>query len=124
MDVHFPNACVRGYESIIPSLQLPDPNDRHVLAVAIHAKAKYIVSFNTTDFLQSALLPYQVEAILPDDFLMRVIEYDAQTFITTVAKHRTFLTRPPKTPDEYLTTLENQGLPKTVAFLREHLSDI
>jgi predicted nucleic acid-binding protein len=124
IDSYFPKAVISGYESIIPSLQLPDPNDRHVLPVAIHAKAKYIVSHNITDFPQSALLPHQVEAILPDDFVLKVIEYDAQTFITTVAKHRTFLTRPHKTADEYLATLEKQGLLKTVAFLRENEASI
>jgi predicted nucleic acid-binding protein len=124
MDSYFSKAVISGYESIIPTLQLPDPNDRHVLAVAIRAKAKYIVSHNITDFPHSALLPHQVEAILPDDFVLQVIEYDAQTFITTVAKHRTFLTRTPKTADEYLATLENQGLLKTVAFLLEHIADI
>jgi len=44
MDVHFPDSLVQGYTTIVPTLQLPDMNDRHVLAVAIHAKAKYIVT--------------------------------------------------------------------------------
>ena len=46
MNFHFPSGLVRGYELITPTLTLPDPNDRHVLAAAIHAKAKYIVTFN------------------------------------------------------------------------------
>jgi len=53
-----------------------------------------------------------------------VIEYDTKTFLATVAKHRAFLIRPPKTMDEYLATLEKQRLPQTVAFLREHWTDI
>ena len=43
MDFHFPSALVHEYEFLIPTLQLPDSNDRHVLAVAIQAKAEYIV---------------------------------------------------------------------------------
>ena len=124
MDFHFPHALVQGYESITSVLQLPDPNDRHVLAVAIHVKAEYIVTFNLKDFPKSTLIPHKVEAISPDDFALRVIEYDSQTFITAVAKHRAFLVRPPKTVDEYLATLEQQRLFKTVAFLREHRADI
>ena len=31
----FPDAMVENYESLIESLQLPDLQDRHVLAVAI-----------------------------------------------------------------------------------------
>lgn len=120
MEFHFPNGLVREYESITPTLELPDPNDRHVLAVAIHAKAKYIVTFNLSDFPKSVLAPYQVEAISPDDFVLRVIELDAELFIETVAKHRGVLFRPALSVNAYLATLEKQGLSQTVAFLRSH----
>jgi len=43
MDVHAVDALVTGYEDLIPCLQLPDPNDRHVLAAAIRAEAEVIV---------------------------------------------------------------------------------
>ena len=32
MDKHVVDAVVTGYEDLIPSLELPDPDDRHVLA--------------------------------------------------------------------------------------------
>ena len=35
MDRHAPDALVAGYEDLIEGLQLPDPDDRHVLAAAI-----------------------------------------------------------------------------------------
>jgi len=124
MESCFPNGLVHGYEPIIRTLQLPDPKDRHVLAAAIHAKTEYIVTFNLKDFPKSALLPYQMEAVSPDDFVLRVIEYNTKVFIETVARHRAVLTRPPKTVDEYLTTLEKQRLLQTVAFLQEHKTDI
>jgi hypothetical protein len=41
-----------GYESLIPSLSLPDKNDRHVLAAAIRCQASAIVTFNLKDFPQ------------------------------------------------------------------------
>jgi predicted nucleic acid-binding protein len=124
MDLHFPNAFVRGYESIIPTLALPDPKDRHVLAAAIHAKAECIVTFNLKDFPESALAPCQVKAISPDNFVLSMIEYNAKVFIETVARHRAGLSRPPQTADEYLIKLAKQRLPKTVAFLRRHETDI
>ena len=124
MESRFPNGRVQKYEPIIPTLRLPDPKDRHVLAAAIHARADYIVTFNLKDFPQSALLPYRVEAISPDEFVLRVIEYNTKVFIETVARHRAILVRPPKTAGEYLATLEKQGLPQTVAFLRNRESDI
>ena len=40
------NACVRdalvdGHQSLIPGLELPDPDDRHVLAAAIKCGAEF-----------------------------------------------------------------------------------
>ena len=34
------DCLVPGYEAIVPSLELPDPNDRHVLAAAIVSPLK------------------------------------------------------------------------------------
>jgi predicted nucleic acid-binding protein len=120
----FPNACVRGYESIVPALSLPDSNDRHVLAVAIQTQSLCIVTFNLRDFPQSILLPFGIEALSPDEFVFRLIHEKPMRVLQAVKNHRASLTRPSKTVDEYLVTLEKQGLPKTVAFLREHEEDI
>ena len=124
MDSHFPNALVRGYESITPTLTLSDPNDRHVLAAAIHAKADCIVTFNLNDFPNSHLQPYGIEAVLPDEIVLRMIQKRPSRVIATVKDHRLGLKRPTKSVNEYLATLKKQGLPKTVAFLREHEADI
>ena len=124
MDAKFPRSLVTGYEAIIPTLRLPDPNDRHVLAVAIHAKATFIVTFNLNDFPKSALAPYGVQAICPDDFTVRLIDYDTDALLDAVAGHRAALYNPAKTVEEYLKTLEQQRLFKTVAFLWEHRGEI
>jgi len=120
MDFHFPNSLVDGYETIIPMLQLPDPNDRHVLAVAIHAKAKYIVTFNLKHFPKPALEPYEIEAVSPDEIVLQVIQRRTNRAIETVRNHRAGLTKPSLSATEYLAMLEKQGLPQTVAFLRKH----
>jgi hypothetical protein len=44
--------------------------------------------------------------------------------LQSVKKHRLNLTSPTKSVDEYLATLEKQGLPQTVTFLREHEKDL
>ena len=121
---HFPNSLVRGYESITPTLHLPDRDDRHVLAVAIHTQAKYIVTLNLRHFPKATLLSYGIEALLPDEFVERLILENSTRVIEAVRNHRLSLTRPSQTVDEYLATLEKQGLPKTVAFLREHKDNI
>jgi predicted nucleic acid-binding protein len=69
MNAHVRDCLVTGYESLIPSLTLPDPDDRHVLAAAIRCGADVIVTFNVKDFPDDALKPFGIEAQHPDDFL-------------------------------------------------------
>ena len=124
MNLNFPDSLVHGYEFLTTTLELPDRNDCHVLAAAVYVEADYIVTFNLKDFPKSALAPFSVEAISPDDFVLRLIQKASHLVLKVVKKHRLGLTRPTKTVDEYLATLEKQGLPKTVAFLWEHRDDI
>lgn len=44
------DALVAGQTARIPGLSLPDPDDRHALAVAIPTAADQIVTFNLRDF--------------------------------------------------------------------------
>lgn len=41
-----PDCLISGYEALIPDVDLPDPDDRHVLAAAIHGAAEAIVTAN------------------------------------------------------------------------------
>lgn len=50
MDKAVPDGLVADYEPLIDGLQLPDVDDRHVLAAAIKCKASVIVTFNLKDF--------------------------------------------------------------------------
>lgn len=124
MKVHFGNGLVTGYEYLIDSLSLPDPNDRHVLAVAIHCGADGIVTNNLSDFPQEAMAPHGIQAFSPDDFIVKLVERKTDKVLAAMAFHRSTLKRPPKTIDQYLETLRRHGLTKTVAFLEEHRSEI
>src|SRR5882672_11178351 len=50
MDKHLCDARVIGYAELLPTLTLPDPGDRHVLAAAIVGGATVIITFNLKDF--------------------------------------------------------------------------
>lgn len=65
-----PDCLVTGFESLISSLSLPDPNDRHVLAAAIRAHAQTIVTANLRDFPPDVLAPFDIGARHPDDFVL------------------------------------------------------
>ena len=124
MDEHVDDCLVEGYEYLIDGLILPDPNDRHVLAAAIHAEARIIVTFNLNDFPPSALAPYGIKAMTPDDFVTYLIDTDPQIVLESIALHRANLRNPPKTVDEFLESLRRHQLPKTVTFLQKHRAGI
>ena len=69
MDTAVLDCLVNGHETLIDVLELPDPDDRHVLAAAIHCGADAIVTFNGRDFPPSVRERYNVEVLHPDDFI-------------------------------------------------------
>lgn len=105
MNTTVPDALVTGYQEIIPTLALPDPNDRHVLAAAIVGRADVIVTSNLKDFPADVLQPYGIEAQHPDEFLMHQRDLNHDRFLECVKRIRARLVNPPLTPDEYIASL-------------------
>jgi hypothetical protein len=124
MDQHVPDSLIVGYESLIPTLSLPDPDDRHVLAAAIHGGAGLIVTFKLSDFPASVLAAHSVEAIHPDDFIASLWGESSDALLDAVRRQRASLKNPPKSAAELLATLEQCGLAATVARLRDHLETL
>ena len=118
MNAHVEHCLVSNYEHLIPTLTLPDPDDRHVLAAAIHTGAGVIVTANLADFPADVLDPYGVVARHPDDFLTDWIELEPATVCAAAKRQRDSIKRPAKSVDEYLKSLARQNLPRTVARLR------
>lgn len=65
----FPRGRVQAQPAIEHRLVLPDPNDLHVLAVAIASGADGIVTFNAGDFPRHVLAAEGVQRRDPDGFL-------------------------------------------------------
>jgi len=118
MDSAVLDCLVQGYEVLIPALKLPDPNDRHVLAAAIHCGADAIITSNLKDFPTAVLEPFNIEAQHPDDFLMHQFGLDQASVLIAASHCRQRLKKPPCTADQYLNILEAQPLPKIVLELR------
>lgn len=68
-----PDCLIENYESLIPAIQLPDANDRHVVAAAIRGHADAIVTFDVDDFPLDELSKYNIEIQHPDTFILNQI---------------------------------------------------
>lgn len=124
MNVAVPDSLVIGYEDLIESLHLPDPDDRHVLAVAIRSDADAIITFNQRDFNEAELAKYDIYTEHPDEFVSNMITLYTPRVISAVRRMGGRLRNPPKTVDDFLKTLHQQGLPQTVNRLSEFAASI
>lgn len=122
MIAHTPDALVTGYERHMDHLSLPDPDDRHVLAAAIEADARVILTYNLKDFPAEVLRPYNVVALHPDTWLLEVIERAPNRVLTVLEQQAAQSRRPPNTRDALLSALEHRGLVRSVAAIRAHLA--
>ncbi len=118
-----PDSLITDYEPLIESLELPDIDDRHVLAAAVRAGAQAIVTFNLKDFPNAILSRYGIEAMHPDAFIENQLDLNQGVVISAAKRHRATLLNPSKTPDEYIETLSVQGLAISAKRLR-NFSDL
>lgn len=120
MDASIQDCLVTGYEPYETTLELPDPDDRHVLAAAIHCQAGTIVTFNVKDFPDAALARHGMSAQHPDSFLEHAFHLNETAVITAVRDHRASLGKPAMTVEELLDGYLNHGLATMVSLLRPH----
>ncbi len=124
MNAHVRDALVDGHQSLIPALELADPDDRHVLAAAIQCGADLILTFNLEDFPEQTLGSYGISACHPDPFLVNQLNLDSERVCAAMHAHRASLKNPPKTVEEYLATLEEQGLRGFSQSMRYYATEI
>jgi hypothetical protein len=122
MNAHARDALITDFEDLIPSLTLPDPDDRHVLAAAIRGRVDVIVTYNLKDFPTKALAPYGVGVQHPDEFLTHLLDLAPGIVLAALQRLRQSLKNPPVAIENYLTILEQHELSSFVAKLREFQS--
>ena len=121
MGVALPDAGIEGYEGLVEQIELPDPDDRHVLAAAIAGEADHLVTWNVADFPPRATVGRQLSVVTPDEFLLRLVEVDVDTVVAVVDEQASALRHPPMTTEELLDGLEQVGLKAGMAALRARL---
>jgi predicted nucleic acid-binding protein len=113
-----PGCLIDAYEDLIDGLTLPDPDDRHVLAAAIRASARSIITFNLKDFPADILAQHQVEAIHPDELVLDLIEAAPAAVTAVLMRQVADLRSPPQSVEQVMELLGRTGLPMSMARLR------
>ncbi len=107
-----------GWSQLVHKLELPDPDDRHVLAAAIAGHADCIVTANLQDFPASVLNGFGLEAIDPDTFIINQWDLDPVNAIAAFKRMRARRKKPESSPADFADALEIGGLPTTAERLR------
>lgn len=83
MRIAFPDALVTEWEPLVPTVHLPDPDDRHVVAAAWVGRADVIVTDNLADFPPAAL-PAPLTRRSLDDFLLDTFDRHPSQVVAAV----------------------------------------
>jgi predicted nucleic acid-binding protein len=112
MRIIFPDALVTGWEPLIATIQLPDPDDRHVVAAAWAGRADVIVTDNLADFPPAAL-PSSLTRQSLDEFLLDILDLHTAQVVTAVraVANRTGKFGPPMTASGIAAYLSKHGTP-------------
>ena len=108
----FEDALVVGWEQTCAGLDLPDPDDRHVLAAAIKGGAQSLVTFNLKDFPDDRLATTDVEVVHPDEFLLDQLDLYPGLALQVLNEQAADLNNPPSDLAGVLNRLERCGVPR------------
>jgi predicted nucleic acid-binding protein len=101
METNLRDAKVDRYQHLIDTVELTDPDDRHVFSAAIHSKSDAIVTFNQKNFPIDYLKRFEVELIHPDDFIVYQFEFDAGAVLECFESQRLGLNNPKMDVDDF-----------------------
>lgn len=118
MSSAFDDATVEGWEPLVAGLDLPDPDDRHVLAAAIAGGAQSIATFNLVDFPVERLEPHHIEAVHPDAFLLDQLDLAPATVLAALRRQAGRFRKPPMDLSGLLARLERCGVPNFAEEIR------
>lgn len=109
----FPEASITFPPKLIDGIELPDPDDRHVIAAALVARAHAVVTTNLKDFPIAVCNAYGLDVIHPDTFLVNIIDLDERRAIAALRRHREVLKNPAMSAEGYLAEFDRRGLVQT-----------
>jgi predicted nucleic acid-binding protein len=113
----FDDALVEPDPGLIAALVMRDPDDRHIVAAAIQAKANVIVTWNVKDFEAHVLAPYGIDVLTPDDFITDTIGLYELDACAVLQRMRLDFRKPAMDADAFLISMERARLIDTAALL-------
>ncbi|AKJ69402.1 hypothetical protein PATSB16_37100 [Pandoraea thiooxydans] len=108
-----------AWAPLVASYELPDPNDRHVLAAAVAGHVDCIVTENLRDFPSTTVDAYGIEVVSPDRFIINQWDLDPLATMTAFKRMRARWKSPRATPENFARALEHGGLPATAQRIRD-----
>ena len=117
VNLAFPDALVQNYKGLIDQLELPDVDDRHVLAAAIKVNANLIVTNNIKDFPEQYLQSFGLSAKTADDFLTDIIDLNQEQAIAAFKEMVVNKKNPKMDEQDVLDQLRKAGLKDTAHYL-------
>jgi hypothetical protein len=123
MNDALPTATVNGYEEHISEVTLPDPNDRHVVAAAITAKAPLILTWNLRHFPAQELRRFGLRAMNPNAFLSGLFDKAPDLVIGSLANARRNLSKTRPSASDFVGILENQKLVQLAKRVGKYVAD-
>ena len=108
------DCLVTGYEDSVHIARISDPDDRHVLAAAIHSNAQAIIT-DDKDFDDESLEPHGLIAQSPDDFLADLFDLNPPAMKQLVKEEANARNT---TVDDLTELLEGRGLIRFAGHLK------
>jgi predicted nucleic acid-binding protein len=125
IEAAFENASVDDFgASLSVGKWLPDPEDAHVVAAAVKARAAIIVTDNLRHFPALILVPLGIEARSADAFIADTIDLDVGRAVAAVKRMRERFKKPEKTADLLILDMEAAGLLESADLLRPHVRSL
>lgn len=124
MNQALPTAMVDGYEDHIPAVNLPDPNDRHVVAAGIAAIASVILTWNLRHFPAKELKKFGLRKDTPDAFLSGLYDQVPDLMTSSLANARRNLTKSRVSAGNFIDILKNQQLVEVAKHAQKHVADL
>ena len=120
MNYFFPFANVTNFDHHILNIQLPDPDDRHVVACAIQCEAEIIVTKNLKDFPQEELEKFNITAQHPGNFISDLFEMNKKVTMEAFQIQLETLRKPPRTKEQLLATFRKNDLIKAAELFAQN----